>query len=170
MKLEKINLKHKEMILEMAKEYDGNNEDYNGAFFIKNIENYEEKVKELDDASNGILANPSFVPYTAYVFIVDNKIVGVGSLRHYLNEYLENFGGHIGYSIRPSERKKGYAKMALKLLLEEAKNKGIETVIVTCNETNIGSRKVIEANNGEFINKIENDNKVTYRYTIKNTN
>jgi predicted acetyltransferase len=60
--------------------------------------------------------------------------------------------------------------MALKLLLEEAKNKGIETVIVTCNETNIGSRKVIEDNNGEFINKIENDNKVTYRYTIKNTN
>lgn len=170
MKLEKINLKHKEMILEMAKEYDANNEDYNGAFFIKNIENYEEKVKELDDASNGILANPSFVLYTAYVFIVDNKIVGVGSLRHYLNEYLENFGGHIGYSIRPSERKKGYAKMALKLLLEEAKNKGKETVIVTCNETNIGSRKVIEANNGEFINKIENDNKVTYRYTIKNTN
>ena len=72
-KIRKINLKHKEMILEMAKEYDANNEDYNGAFFIKNIENYEEKVKELDDASNGILANPSFVPYHFHGKNVNDK-------------------------------------------------------------------------------------------------
>lgn len=163
MKIEKINLKHKEAILEMCKEYNLNNEDYNGAFFIKNIIDYEEKIKELDNASNGILENPSFVPYTCYVFIIEDKIVGVGSVRHYLNEYLEKFGGHIGYSIRPSERKKGYGSKALELLINQAKEMNIEKILITCNINNIGSKKVIENNNGKFINQIDE----TLRFEIK---
>jgi predicted acetyltransferase len=163
MKIEKISLKHKEAILEMCKEYNINNEDYNGAFFIKNIIDYEEKIKELDNASNGILENPSFVPYTCYVFIIENKIVGVGSVRHYLNEYLEKFGGHIGYSIRPTERKKGYGSKALELLINQAKEMNIEKILITCNINNIGSKKVIENNNGKFINQIDE----TLRFEIK---
>ena len=163
MKIEKISLKHKEAILEMCKEYNINNEDYNGAFFIKNIIDYEDKIKELDNASNGILDNPAFVPYTCYVFIKENKIVGVGSVRHYLNEYLEKFGGHIGYSIRPTERKKGYGSKALKLLINQAKEMNIEKILITCNINNIGSKKVIENNNGKFINQIDE----TLRFEIK---
>jgi predicted acetyltransferase len=163
MKIEKISLKHKEAILEMCKEYNLNNEDYNGAFFIKNIIDYEEKIKELDNASNGILDNPAFVPYTCYVFIIENKIVGVGSVRHYLNEYLEKFGGHIGYSIRPTERKKGYGSKALELLINQAKEMNIEKILITCNINNIGSKKVIENNNGKFINQIDE----TLRFEIK---
>ncbi len=163
MKIEKISLKHKEAILEMCKEYNLNNEDYNGAFFIKNIIDYEDKIKELDNASNGILDNPAFVPYTCYVFIKENKIVGVGSVRHYLNEYLEKFGGHIGYSIRPTERKKGYGSKALELLINQAKEMNIEKILITCNINNIGSKKVIENNNGKFINQIDE----TLRFEIK---
>lgn len=163
MKIEKISLKHKEAILEMCKEYNINNEDYNGAFFIKNIIDYEDKIKELDNASNGILDNPAFVPYTCYVFIKENKIVGVGSVRHYLNEYLEKFGGHIGYSIRPTERKKGYGSKALELLINQAKEMNIEKILITCNINNIGSKKVIENNNGKFINQIDE----TLRFEIK---
>ncbi len=163
MKIEKISLKHKEAILEMCKEYNLNNEDYNGAFFIKNIIDYEEKIKELDNASNGILDNPAFVPYTCYVFIIENKIVGVGSVRHYLNEYLEKFGGHIGYSIRPNDRKKGYGSKALELLIKQAKEMDIENILITCNINNIGSKKVIENNNGKFINQIDE----TLRFEIK---
>lgn len=163
MKIEKISLKHKEAILEMCKEYNLNNEDYNGAFFIKNIIDYEEKIKELDNASNGILDNPAFVPYTCYVFIIENKIVGVGSVRHYLNEYLEKFGGHIGYSIRPSERKKGYGSKVLELLIKQANDMDIEKILITCNVNNMGSKKVIENNNGKFINQIDE----TLRFEIK---
>lgn len=163
MKIEKISLKHKEQIMEMCKEYNLNNEDYNGAFFIKNIIDYEEKIKELDNASNGILDNPAFVPYTCYVFIIEDKIVGVGSVRHYLNEYLEKFGGHIGYSIRPTERKKGYGSKALELLINQAKKMNIEKILITCNINNIGSKKVIENNNGKFINQIDE----TLRFEIK---
>lgn len=163
MKIEKINLKHKEAILEMCKEYNLNNEDYNGAFFIKDIADYEDKIKELDNASNGILENPSFVPYTCYVFIESDKIVGVGSIRHHLNEYLEKFGGHIGYSIRPTERKKGYGSKALELLINQAKKMNIEKILITCNINNIGSKKVIENNNDKFINQIDE----TLRFEIK---
>lgn len=164
--IEKIGLKHEKEILEMCKEYDLANEDYNGAFFLKNIINYEDTITELDNASNGILSNPDYVPYTAYVFIVDNKVVGVGSLRHYLNDYLENFGGHIGYSIRPTERRKGFGKKALNLLLKEAAKKDIKKIIVTCNSDNIGSQKVIEGNNGVLVSKQELNEKNIFKYNI----
>lgn len=166
MKIEQISLKHKNQILEMCTEYNLNNEDYNGAFFINDITDYEEKIKELDNASKGILDNPSFVPYTCYVFIIEDKIVGVGSIRHYLNDYLKNYGGHIGYSIRPSERKKGFGKMALNLLLKEIAKKDIKEVIVTCNSNNIGSQKVIEGNNGILVSELEQNGKIIYKYNI----
>lgn len=111
------------MIEDIKKEYDVLNEDYNGAFFIKEYTDYNKLINDLDNYSNGIMDNPNYVPYTCYVLINDNKIIGVGSIRHYLNEYLENFGGHIGYSIVPSARLKGYGTKLLNLLLKEAKSK-----------------------------------------------
>ena len=65
-------------------------------------------------------------------------------MRHDLTEYLLNYGGHIGYSIRPSARLKGYGTEGLKLGLKEAKNLGISKVLITCNIKNMGSSKVIE--------------------------
>lgn len=168
MKIEKIEVKHIEQIKEIVKEYNENQEDYNGAFFIKDVTNYEEKIKELENASNGILDNPTFVPYTCYIGLVNNKIVGVGSLRHYLNDYLKEFGGHIGYSIRPSERKKGYGTKMLELLKEEAKKMEIKELLITCYSDNFGSQKVITNNGGVFIGEVTDDNKITYKYIIKN--
>ena len=112
--------------------------------------------------------NPNYVPYTCYVAVTnEGQIVGLGSLRHELNDYLKQFGGHIGYSVVPNERKKGYGTQILKLLLKEAKNKNINNVLVTCEIHNVGSEKVIKNNKGELENKIEHDNKVTCRYWIK---
>ena len=76
--------------------------------------------------------------------IIDGRPVGVGKLRHYLNDSLMTVGGHIGYSIRPTERGKGYGNLILKELLKKAREKGIADVLVTCREDNIRSRKVIE--------------------------
>lgn len=169
MRLEKINLTHEKMIEQIKKEYDLLNEDYNGAFFIKEIENYETLIKNLDNYSNGIMDNPDYVPYTCYVLIDNDEIVAVGSLRHYLNEYLEKFGGHIGYNVVPSKRLKGYGEKMLKLILEEAKKMKITNIIITCSDTNIGSKKVIEKNEGKLIDKVENGDKITCRYFINNT-
>lgn len=166
--LEQIALKHKDEIYKIKNEYDNKNEDYNGAFFIKDIDNYEELIEKLDNYSQGKMDNPNYVPYTCYVATTDDgKIIGLGSLRHELNDYLKKFGGHIGYSVIPSERKKGYGTKILSLLLTEAKKKKIKEVLVTCNIDNIGSSKVIENNNGKLENKIEHDNITTCRYWIK---
>lgn len=165
--LEQISLKHKEEIIKIKEEYNKYNEDYNGAFFIKEFENYDELIKNLDNYSNGIMDDSKYVPYTCYVAVTDNnKVVGLGSLRHELNEYLNKFGGHIGYSVIPSQRNKGYGTRILSLLLDEAKKKNITDILITCNSDNTASIKVIENNGGKLEDKLKNDNRITYRYWI----
>lgn len=91
-----------------------------------------------------------YVPETMYWLYVNDKPVGIGKLRHYLNDGLKEVGGHIGYTIRPSERRKGYGKIILRELLKKAKQKNISKVFITCMENNIASRKIIEVNNGRL--------------------
>lgn len=101
------------------------------------------------DMSRGIgIDLAKYVSQTRYWLIVDGRPVGVGKLRHYLNEQLTREGGHIGYCIRPYERGKGYGTLILGELLKKAREKGITEVLVTCREDNIPSRKVIERNGG----------------------
>ena len=90
------------------------------------------------------------VTATLYVAVRagDERIVGMIDLRHRLNDFLEKIGGHIGYSVRPDERRKGYAKAMLRLALAEAKKRDIPRVLITCDDDNIGSARTIEANGG----------------------
>ena len=80
--------------------------------------------------------------------------IGQLNLRHELTQSLYEVGGHIGYEIRPSMRQRGYGKEILRLGLEKARERGIHHVLVTCDETNIGSKKIIEANGGRFQNAV----------------
>ncbi len=83
------------------------------------------------------------------------KFLGCINVRHSLNEYLEKYGGHIGYAIIPSERQKWYGSMILKLLLQRiAGDTWLHKVLLTCNEDNIASKKIIEKNRWVFENKI----------------
>lgn len=70
--------------------------------------------------------------------------------RHYLNEYLERYVGHIGYSVRPSERRKGYAKRMLADCIKICKLNGLEKILLACIEENEGSRRTILANGGAY--------------------
>lgn len=83
-------------------------------------------------------------------FLVDDsdRIVGMVNIRHGLNDYLRQVGGHIGYGIRSSERRKGYATYLLSQALHVTDQLGIQSVLVTCNEDNIGSAAVIVKNGG----------------------
>ena len=100
----------------------------------------------------------------------DNKLVGIINVRHELNDYLFNYGGHIGYSILPRERRKGYAYKQLFLALEFCKSLNIKKVLVTCVDYNIGSRKTIEKAGGVLENIVFNHNKNVdeRRYWIDN--
>jgi predicted acetyltransferase len=84
-----------------------------------------------------------------YLWMVDeDSVVGRISLRHTLTPWLLEVGGHIGYAVRPSARRRGYATAALRLMRGVAAQRGIDPVLVTCDDDNIGSRTVIEANGG----------------------
>lgn len=80
----------------------------------------------------------------------DNRLVGMIQVRHYLNDFLRTLGGHIGYSVRPSERRKGYASWMLKNVQPYCKSLGLSEILVCCLDTNEGSRRTILKNGGRF--------------------
>ncbi|MGT2829524.1 GNAT family N-acetyltransferase [Streptococcus hillyeri] len=115
------------------------------------------------------------VPSSTFLCIrqSDQKMVGICNIRHNLSQpFLVNFAGHIGYSIRPSERRKGYAKEQLRLALKEAGKLGITRALVTCDVNNVASEKTILANGGNYDNTYVNpsDGSETKRYWIEVTN
>ena len=118
---------------------------------------------ELKEAKDGLVPDSVF-------FLLDedrNKLIGAVNIRHYLNDYLLKFGGHIGDGIRPSERKKGYATKMIELALIECKKLGMDKVLVTCNKSNIASAKTIIKNGGILENEIkDSDGEIIQRYWI----
>ncbi len=85
-----------------------------------------------------------------YVRESDGRVVGMIQIRHYFNEYLEKYAGHIGYSVRPSERRKGYAKRMLRDALPFCRSIGLEKALISCVDTNEASRRTILANGGVY--------------------
>jgi predicted acetyltransferase len=108
------------------------------------------------------------VPAHTYFLVCNNKrIFGAINIRHCLNEYLFQFGGHIGYGIRPSERGKGYASLMLGMALPIAKKLGIDEVLVTCDKNNTASAKTIIKNGGILENEVMEEEEIVQRYWIR---
>ena len=139
----------KEEIIAMCQELEMTNaiDKYEGASSLKNVltDGYEEWLKsnELDKHIEDI--KPEWSNATNYVLMDESgHVYGFCSLRHHLKGMLVNIGGNVGYSIRPTERRKGYATIQLKLIAEKAKELGLDKILVTCRENNLGSKKTIE--------------------------
>ena len=114
---------------------------------------FDEFVRGLNGRAKGLGLPEGFVPESIFWLVEGEEYIGRVSIRHSLNEHLFNIGGHIGYYIRPTERGKGYGNKILALALPKTNELGIDRVLVTCDVTNVISRKVIEANGGVLENE-----------------
>ena len=135
----------------------------NGSAGLDRFSSIEIWFEELKKRSCEDTVPKGLVPSSTYLAVreKDNYIVGMIDIRHYLNEYLTQVGGHIGYGVRKTERNKGYAKQMLKLALEKCKELKIKKVLITCDEDNIASEKVILSVNAklEDIRNVDGENK-----------
>lgn len=160
--------KYEKQILEYKKEFIKAGDSMDGTAGLKYVETFDEWYKILSSNAKGETLMDGFVPATLYMAVSkdDNRLVGMIHIRHYLNKYLFNFGGHIGYSIRKSERQKGYASEMLGLALEKCKKLKLEKVLITCSKNNIASAKTMIRNGAQLENEIQKENDIIQRYWI----
>lgn len=155
---------------EYIQEFSDYNSEINGTGGLDRFENYDDWLLKLEKDLDFKNIPEGRVPANTYflIRILDNKIVGMINIRHKLSESLLNMGGHIGYSIRPTERNKGYGTIMLKLGLEKCREINLDKVLITCDKANLASAKVIQRNNGLLENEIFSDifSEVVQRYWI----
>ncbi len=164
------NITHKEILMDYKEEFIRNKDSMDGSAGLSTYKTFEEWYKAFNDNSNEKTVREGLVPATTYLALNESgNLIGMIDIRHRLNDNLLNFGGHIGYSVRKSERRKGYATEMLKLALEKCIELNIQEILITCDKNNIASAKTIIANGGILENEIfdANDNTMTQRYWIK---
>jgi len=122
---------------------------------LKDENEFEKFTEKLNSQAKGVGLPEGYVPSSIFWLMEGEEFIGQVDIRHRLTPLLKETGGHIGYDIRPSKRKQGYGKLILKLALEKAKELGIKNALVTCDATNIGSKRVIEANGGKFESQVK---------------
>ena len=171
---EKPSLKRKDEIIEYLDEFVKNNSDINGSGSLDKIYDgytFEDALERCLSMENEEYAK-SVGRCQGKTFLLirksDNKIVGTINVRWNLNKEMLQFGGHIGYGIRPTERRKGYNKINLYLGLQEAEKLGLDRVMIDCSATNLGSDKTIKALGGvlERCEKDPYDGEMTNVYWI----
>ena len=167
---EEPSIERKEEALQYINEFIENNSDINGTGgldrYLDNYEGWLVKIK-LDRQEE---QPEGRVPALTYFLIRDNdnKIIGMINIRIKLNEYLKKHGGHIGYSIRPSERRKGYNKINLYLGLKVCQENGVDDAMLDADLDNPGSWKTMEALGGIRVDEYvdEETHKECVRYII----
>lgn len=117
------------------------------AFKFDPREEFAAYLEKVNSWPHGVVG---FVPHSYLVAIVDGRVVGRVSIRHELNSFLSQYGGHVGYGVIPSERRKGYATEILRQALGICRNMGLDRVMISCDTDNEGSIRVIEKNGGRF--------------------
>ena len=122
----------------------------NGSELFDQMDSYDEWLTSVTDNTSNDTVNPSWVVTDTYfAFDEDDSIVGIIDLRHELNDFLMGFG-NCGYSVRPSQRRKGYATEMLKLILERAHQIGMDKLQLSVERSNEASVKTITKNGGKY--------------------
>ena len=137
-------------MLEMIREIGPGENGFMNEGYNMNDVDFTDYLFSCVNSSKGIDLKPARVPQTNYWLVVNGRPVGLGKLRHCLNDNLKKIGGHIGYCIRPSERGRGFGIILLYEILKKARELNIPRVLITCDEINTASRRVVENNSGKL--------------------
>lgn len=169
------------MLVHPTKEYEGKAMDYirefhehhseiNGSGGLDKHDSYDQWLMKVEKDLDLENMPEGRVPANTYylVRVTDDKIIGMINIRHRLNDFLLREAGHIGYSIRPTERNKGCATKMLSLGLERCRELNLKKVLITCDRNNPASARVIQKNSGVLENEVYSDafSEVIQRYWI----
>lgn len=154
-------LKYRDEIIDLDYPRDGTG----GLTKSEDILEWYEQTKKMENKET---TPPLLVPANQYVLTDGSIIYGMVNIRKELNENLYNYGGHIGYNIRPKYQNQGLGELQLSLALQECKKLNITKVYIMCKDTNIASRKIILANKGVYLNTIQQSINYFERYLIDN--
>lgn len=163
-------MQYAEAIMELKNEFVEYKSKMAGCGMLGECETAEDWIQSVQQFSNDATVPEGKVASDSYIAVrsSDNKIVGTIDFRHHINHpILEVWGGHIGYAVRPTERKKGYATEMLRLNLINCKVYGLDRVLVTCDEDNIASKTVIQNNGGVFEHSVTVNDRTVERYWIQ---
>lgn len=162
---------HEKQAFEYIQEFLDYNSEIHGSGGLHKFKEYSEWLRKVEQESDSLNTPVGKVPASTYFLIrtSDNKIIGMVNIRHKLNEFLLKEGGHVGYSIRPTERRNGFGTLILKLSLQKCMELKIDKVLVTCDKINTASAKVIQNNGGVLENEFysETYSEIVQRYWIE---
>ena len=167
-RLVKPTLERKNEALEYRQEhYDFGEQVINGSELFDKIVSYDEWLEKVVSNASAETVDPNWVLTDTFfaVRVSDNKIVGIVDLRYQLNDFLKDFG-NCGYSVRPSERRKGYATEMLRQICLVAKKYGLKQLQLSVEKDNAASIKTIEKNGGNYCRSFTFDNEEAYVYLI----
>lgn len=166
LKLERPGAALKESYLDFVGDWEQNEEEITPFACRLLGRSYEEWLSDTLREESEAQAN--FVTASLFLLTDDSgAVIGAIHIRHRLNEHLLFSGGHIGYGIRPSERKKGYAETMLALALPEAKKLGIDRALITCDKSNPASARTILHCGGILENEVLEDGEPVQRYWVQ---
>lgn len=158
---------HEKKALAFKKEFFDNGENtINGSELLDQTDSYDSWLQAVTNNTSKATVNPEWVVTDTYFAIDENeRIVGVIDFRHELKGFLKDFGNS-GYSVRPSERKKGYATQMLSLILERAKETGLKSFQLSAEKSNTPSLKTIIKNGGKYSRSFTVNNEEADVYII----
>ncbi len=162
-------LELKREALEYRKEhFDFGEQVINGSELFDKIASYDEWLAKVVANANVETVDPNWVLTDTFfaVRVSDHKIIGIADLRYQLNDFLKDFG-NCGYSVRPSERKKGYATEILRQICLAAKEHGLKQLQLSVEKTNTASIKTIEKNGGKYSRSFTFENEEAYVYLLE---
>ena len=169
---EEPSLKRKEDAMDYINEHVKYNSNINGSgsledYVLNEDKTYEQWLEKINNYKSNLITDPR-VPSKTYFLVrePDEKILGMINIRLLLNDYLKEGAGHIGYGIRPSERRKGYNKINLYLGLLELQKHGVKEALLGCYKENIGSSKTMKSLGAKLLREQKEDDKIIEMYNI----